>query len=158
MSSPIGTPQREARCPSMEASSTTAADKRRSSSTKGRALVVDDVEDCAVSLALLLQLEGYETHVAQGGTEAVELARRLRPTIIFMDLGMPEVDGYEATRRIRQQPGGEQLVICALSAYGPGLFAGSVADDDFDYRLLKPAPFEEIAAVLSRAARPLENH
>lgn len=85
-----------------------------------RILVVDDNQDSAESLATLLTLKGNETHTASDGQEAVETAARLRPDVILLDIGLPKMNGYEACRRIREQPGGDDVVIIALTGWGQG--------------------------------------
>jgi CheY-like chemotaxis protein len=129
-----------------------AGSESKSSPHSGCILVVDDADDCASSLAMLLQLEGHEAHVAHGGLEAIELAKRLRPAIIFMDLGMPDIDGFEATRRIRAQAWGQEIVICALTAYASSAFLERSKDAGFNHHLVKPTSFDELAPILSDTA------
>jgi hypothetical protein len=83
-----------------------------------RVLVVDDNTDPADSMALLLEMEGHTVRTAADGEEAIEQARTFQPDIIFMDLGMPRVDGAEAARRIRQLPQGARVRIVALTGWG----------------------------------------
>jgi hypothetical protein len=68
-----------------------------------RILVVDDNRDAAESVAELLQLHGHEVHKAHDGLEAVAAAARLRPDVVLLDIGLPELDGHEAARRIRSR-------------------------------------------------------
>ncbi len=77
-----------------------------------RLLVVDDNRDAAESLAMLLRLQGHEVRVANDGPSALELAKAYQPVMVFLDIGMPGMDGYEVARRLRQQPGLEKG--CAL--------------------------------------------
>ena len=67
-----------------------------------RILVVDDNKDAAVSLALLLRLHGHQVQVAHDGPAALGLAREFRPHVVFLDIGMPGMDGYEVARRFRE--------------------------------------------------------
>ena len=83
-----------------------------------RILVVDDGQDAARSMAKLLRLMGNEVRTAHDGIEAVEAAEEFRPEIILMDIGMPRLNGYEATRRIRQRTWGQSVRIIALSGWG----------------------------------------
>src|SRR5205823_3602926 len=85
---------------------------------KRRILVVDDNRDSAGSMATLLKLLGNDVATAHDGVEAVEAAERFRPDVVLMDVGMPRLDGYEATRRIREQPWGKGMVIIALTGWG----------------------------------------
>jgi PAS domain S-box-containing protein len=83
-----------------------------------RILVVDDNMDSARSMARVLRLLGNEVHMAHDGIEAVESASAFRPEIILMDMGMPRLNGYEATRRIREQPWSRSVTIIALTGWG----------------------------------------
>lgn len=80
-------------------------------------LVVDDHEDIRMLLGLRLQMKGCRVVEAANGREAVELAPKIRPDLILMDLSMPVLDGYEATRQIRAQPTLRDVPIIAVSAY-----------------------------------------
>ncbi len=99
----------------------------------------------------MLKLEGYDTYIAKDGEEAIELARDLHPSIVLMDLGMPNVNGFEAARRIRKQEGGSKILLCAISAYGSADIIKSVKEAGFDRYLRKPASFSEVSAILGDA-------
>ena len=83
-----------------------------------RILIVDDNEDGAESLAMLLQFSGHETHKAHDGVEAIEAAERLRPDAVLLDIGLPRLNGYEVCSRIRQEPWGKSLMLVALTGWG----------------------------------------
>src|SRR3954452_20848828 len=76
-----------------------------------RLLVVDDNQDAANSLAMLLKLQGHEVRVAYSGTAALEMTKTFTPDVVFMDIGMPGIDGYEVARRIRELPGLGKVVL-----------------------------------------------
>jgi CheY-like chemotaxis protein len=80
-----------------------------------RILVVDDNRDGADSLAAMLKLLGNEVRTVHDGVAAVEAAGQFRPEVILMDVGMPNLDGLEATRRIRAQAWGRDMTIIALT-------------------------------------------
>lgn len=82
----------------------------------GSILVADDNEDCRMALRALLESLGYEVHEAADGEEAVEVARRVQPDLVLMDIMMPGVDGLEATRRLRSDSGLDDTRIVAVSA------------------------------------------
>jgi PAS domain S-box-containing protein len=86
--------------------------------TRRRVLVADDNADAAASLTLWLELAGHEVHIATNGQQVVALAERFRPDVIFMDLGMPQLDGLAASRKIRSQPWGQTIRIVALTGWG----------------------------------------
>ena len=83
-----------------------------------RILVVDDNRDSAHSMATLLKLLGNEVQAVHDGFAAVEAAERFRPDVVIMDVGMPRMNGYEATRRIRAQPWGKDMLVIALTGWG----------------------------------------
>ena len=95
----------------VESNDTVQVDRRR-------VLIADDNADAAASLTLWLQLAGHEVHTAADGHQVVTLAERFRPDVIFMDLGMPHLDGLAATRMIRSQPWGQAIRIVALTGWG----------------------------------------
>ena len=118
---------------------------------KRRILVADDNVDAAATLALLLQMQGHETRTATDGRQAVELASAFRPDIIFMDVGMPRVDGLEATRQIRAEPWGKSVFIVALTGWGQPADRQQTQLVGMNLHLVKPINLEGIAAVLSHA-------
>lgn len=103
-----------------------------------RLLVVDDNQDAANSLALLLRLQGHEVRVAYSGLAAVEIAKTCTPDVVFMDIGMPGIDGYEAARRIREIPGLGKVVLAALTGWGQQQDRRRSAEAGFNHHLVKP--------------------
>ena len=103
-----------------------------------RILVVDDSRDAAESLAMLLELTGNETHTAHDGLEAVETAARVRPDLVLLDIGLPKINGYEAARRIREQPWGKSLVLVALTGWGQDEDRQKSREAGFDGHMVKP--------------------
>ena len=127
---------------------------RPSAQRRLRILVADDNTDAASSLAVLLQLEGHEVLTAVDGLQAVERAQRFRPDVVFMDIGMPLLDGIEAARRIRSHPWGREMHIVALTGWGIEAERNRTAAAGMDAHLLKPADPRELAAILRRASDP----
>src|SRR5262249_38150069 len=101
-----------------EAEQPTAGDRARAKLPRHRVLVVDDNVDAAESLAVLLRLEGQDVQVAHDGVSALELARAFRPALVFLDIGMPGMDGYEVCRRLRQQFSRDRPLVVALTGWG----------------------------------------
>jgi PAS domain S-box-containing protein len=113
-----------------------------------RILIADDNADAAQSLAGILRSQGHETYIAANGRQAIELAETYRPQTIFMDLGMPLLDGLQATRQIRAQPWGKSIFIAALTGWGqPGDRIRS-RKAGMDIHLVKPIDLPAIAKVL----------
>jgi CheY-like chemotaxis protein len=116
-----------------------------------RILVVDDNRDATESLALLLQLEGHATRAAYDGLEALEVARSFDPEIVLLDIGLPGLNGYEVARRLRQQPGGDRLLLVALTGWGQDDDRARTRAAGFDEHLVKPVDPACLVRVLGRA-------
>ena len=117
--------------------------------TKRRVLVVDDNADAAESLAALLQISGHETRLAHDGPEAVEEARSFQPDVVFLDIGLPTLDGHETARRIRQQPWGKDMVLVALTGWGQVEDRRRSKEAGFNHHLVKPADPAVVTKLLS---------
>ncbi len=114
-----------------------------------RILVVDDNRDSASTLAILLRLMGNVTQTANDGLEAVEVASEFRPDVVLLDLGLPKLDGYEACRRIRQQPGGSDMVIVAVTGWDQDEDRVRTSEAGFDHHLVKPVDQATLAEILA---------
>ena len=114
-----------------------------------RLLVVDDNVDAASSLAMLLRTEGHETRVAHDGPSALRAARDLRPDAIFLDIGLPGLDGFEVARRLRREPGRESVLLVAMTGYGQQSDRDRSLQAGFDHHLVKPAEFERVRQILA---------
>jgi len=117
-----------------------------------RILVADDNADAAESLATLLALYGNEVRTAQDGLEAVAAAAELRPDVILLDIGMPRLNGYDACRRIREQPWGRDAVIIALTGWGQENDKRRSLEAGFDHHLVKPVEPAALVSLLSPEA------
>ncbi|MES2887675.1 MAG: ATP-binding protein [Pseudomonadota bacterium] len=115
-------------------------------------VVVDDNRDAADSLAQLLSLMGARTAVAYGGREALSAMVAHVPTIAFIDIGMPVMDGYELASRIRATPAIAGAVLIALTGWGQATDRERIMDAGFDHHLLKPADIHELTRVLQTVA------
>jgi len=121
----------------------------QNSSTGGRVLVVDDDRDAAESMGMLLQISGFETVCATDLETALHAARRLRPQVVLLDLGMPGADGYEVARRLKAVPGvGQELRLVALSGFGQAADFDRTAAAGFSGHLVKPVEPAELVRVL----------
>lgn len=109
-----------------------------------RILVVDDDQDTADSLAMLLQVTGNETYTAYDGEDAVIAVEKFKPEVVLLDLGLPKLNGYDACRRIRQQAWGKDIVLVALTGWGREEDRRRSKDAGFDEHMVKPV---ELAAV-----------
>jgi PAS domain S-box-containing protein len=118
-----------------------------SSSGARRVLVVDDNRDAAGSLAMLVGALGHDVREAYSGASALEAVPSFRPDLIVLDVGMPDMDGYETARRIRELPGGRDARIVAASGYRANPAAARDAGMD-DY-LVKPLKLSVLQQLLS---------
>jgi signal transduction histidine kinase/DNA-binding response OmpR family regulator len=114
-----------------------------------RILVVDDNADAADSLAHILRLAGHQVTTANNGLEAVQHARQNALDVIFMDVGMPGIDGVEAAKRIRSLPGHRNTRIVALTGWGHDHDRERTKAAGMDMHLVKPVEFEAINALLA---------
>lgn len=121
----------------------------RSRSRHARILIVDDNEDAATSLALLLKIAGNETQTAHDGLQAVESAARFRPDVVLLDISLPRLNGYEACRRIREQPWGKNIVVVALTGWGLDEEHKEWINAGFDHHLVKPVEFDTLKGLLA---------
>jgi len=114
-----------------------------------RVLVVDDNRDAAISLAELLGLMGCDTRVAHDGFEGLRAAAEFCPELVFLDIGMPGMNGYETARRMRAEPWGDRVVLVALTGWGQEEDRARARDAGFDRHIVKPATPEALEALLA---------
>jgi CheY-like chemotaxis protein len=119
-------------------------------SSRRRILVVDDNQDAAMSLAMMLKLMGNEAKTAHDGQEALEVAAAYRPDLILLDIGMPIMNGYEAARQIRQQPWAKNIVLAALTGWGQDEDRRKSQEAGFDFHITKPIEPAALEKLLSR--------
>jgi CheY-like chemotaxis protein len=120
---------------------------------KRRILVVDDNADALESLSRLVMLMGNEVRRAHDGLEALEIARTFQPDIVLMDLGMPNLNGYDAARRMRQEPWGRELVLVATTGWGQDDDRQRTAEAGFDRHLVKPVAMAVLREVFDAPPR-----
>jgi PAS domain S-box-containing protein len=114
-----------------------------------RILVIDDERDVADSLAMLLENFGATVRVAYGGIAGIDAVETFKPELVFLDLGMPQVDGYETARQIRALPEGRHIPIVALTGWGQAQVYDRVRAAGFDRQLTKPAALEALTELLA---------
>ena len=117
--------------------------------SKFRILVVDDYTDAAESLTMLLQAEGHEVEMANCGIKAIELAQVFHPQVVLLDIGLPDLDGYEVAKRLRALPETRNAILIALTGYGQTEDREFSKSAGFNYHLLKPLNFEELSTLLT---------
>jgi CheY-like chemotaxis protein len=116
--------------------------------TPKRVLVVDDNKDAAESMSMLLEMWGHQVVYAYDGPTALETARRWQPEAVFLDIGLPGMDGYQVAERLRALPEGKDAILIAITGYGQ--------DDDrrrsrragIDHHLVKPVAPDALRSLI----------
>jgi signal transduction histidine kinase len=117
-----------------------------------RVLVVDDNAAAAYMLSRIVEALGNETKIAADGEQAIASAEAFQPQVIFMDIGMPRMNGYEAAERIRQTSWGKDLVLVALTGWGQEEDRRRTQAAGFNHHLVKPADLDQVQQLLSAVA------
>jgi PAS domain S-box-containing protein len=133
-----------------------AARDRRPSVTavSRRVLVVDDNADAAESLRIMLEMKGHTVEAVHDGPAALEAFRTFSPEIVLLDIGLPEMDGHEVAKRLREMPGGDRVVLFALTGWGQDKDRQRALEAGFDDHLTKPVDAGRLAALVGGAAVP----
>ena len=116
-------------------------------------LIVDDNVDAATSLSYVLALAGYQTAVAHDGKRALELAEKLHPSVVLLDIGLPSMSGHEVARRLRVAPWGQDMRLIAVTGWGHESDRAKSLEAGFDAHLTKPIDPEMLLRHIARAAR-----
>ena len=115
-------------------------------------LLVEDNDDAREMLRYLLKLSGHEVHEAADGLAAVAAAAEVQPDVAIVDVGLPELDGYEVARRIRLAPHGDRLTLIALTGYGQPEDRQRALEAGFDIFLVKPVDPDQLQAAVLRVS------
>ena len=117
-------------------------------------VVVEDNADSREMLCELLQMSGYHCRTAANGAEALKVIEEVHPDIAIMDVGLPEMDGYELARRVRQFRQKGDLCLIALTGYGQPSDRAQSAEAGFDAHLVKPIQVDQLLSLLERLHAP----
>lgn len=115
-------------------------------------LVVDDSKDTVLSLSHLLRASGHEVRSAHDGPSAIQMVLDLRPNVVFLDIGLPGLNGYEVATRIRQHDELKNVVLVALTGYGQESDRKTSLKAGFNHHLVKPARLEQLQKILAIAS------
>lgn len=118
-----------------------------------RVLVVDDNEDAADSLAMLLAVRGDEVRIAHDGAEAVAAEHEFNPEVVLLDIGLPKLSGYDVARHIRSARGAAVLII-AITGWGQEDDRKRARDAGFDHHFTKPVDFGVLLELIDRESPP----
>ena len=118
-----------------------------------RILVADDNQDAADSLAMVLEMSGHDVRVARDGRAALSLAQTFRPDTALLDIGMPQLNGYEVAQALRREPWGASITLIALTGWGQESDRQKALDAGFDRHLTKPIDPDALESLISEGAR-----
>ncbi len=116
-----------------------------------RIMIADDNRDAAEAMKMLLLLSGHDVHLAHSGAEALEVANLVRPEIGILDIGMPDMDGYDVAERIRHEAWGKDLKLIAVTGWGQDADKRRALAAGFDYHLTKPIEFEKLKQLIDNS-------
>jgi PAS domain S-box-containing protein len=117
-------------------------------------LIVDDNVDAAASLGMLLELSGNEVLLTYNGADAIEAARLHHPSVVILDIGMPQLDGYQVAETLRREARGNEYLLIALTGWGQAEDKQRALQAGFDFHFTKPVDLEAIESAIVRHARP----
>ncbi len=123
--------------------------QRESAKSRHRVLVVDDNVDAADGVTLLLEYAGYDTRAVYTGPDALEEAAHFKPAAVILDLGLPNMDGYEVARRLRRDPDQRHVALIALTGYGQASDRQRTQEAGFDHHVVKPGRPREVEHLLA---------
>lgn len=135
----------------METTSTPDSD-----APKLKVLVADDNRDGADGFGMLMELSGHEVRIAYSGKQALALAEEFRPQLVMMDIGMPEMDGYEVARSIRAQAWGRDMVLVAITGWGQDEDRREAEAAGFDHHRAKPVELDSLDPLFAQARSLME--
>ena len=113
-----------------------------------KVVIVEDNDDSRMMLCELLELSGFECHTASTGLLGVDVVTEARPDVALVDIGLPELDGFEVAKRLRQDPKLDKLLLIALTGYGQREDREAARRAGFDTHLVKPVDFDALLGLL----------
>ena len=125
-----------------ESSSTQEQQKRR------RLMVIDDNKDAAESMSMLFELWGHDVVCVFDGRTALDTATKFHPHAVFLDIGLPGMDGYELAERLREIPQAARIVLIAITGYGQDEDRRRSREAGIDHHLVKPVAPETLLKLL----------
>ena len=117
-------------------------------------LLVEDNEDNRIIYSTILKHAGFQVEEVGDGESAIEIARTLQPALILMDVSIPKVDGWEATRRLKADPATRRIPVIALTAHALQSDREKAAEIGFDEYIPKPAPPNDVLQAVQRYLTP----
>lgn len=124
-------------------------DSEIAASSKYRILIVDDNEDSAMGLSMMLKIMGHDTRTSHDGLKALEVAAAFRPEVMLLDIGLPKLNGYEVCRHIRKQPWGQDMLLIAVTGWGQEEDKCKSKEAGFDFHMVKPLDPDALEKLLA---------
>jgi protein-histidine pros-kinase len=143
----------EANAPLGQAGGADASRSTEAGRGERRVLIVDDNVDAAESIAMLLQASGFSVRCVYDGMSALSVAGAYKPDVIVLDIGLPDISGYEVSKRLRSQPGFEHTPIVAVTGYGQLSDHRRSLEAGIDHHMTKPVDPHALQALLASASR-----
>jgi CheY-like chemotaxis protein len=109
-----------------------------------RILIVDDNQDSADAVALILQLDGHEVKTVYSGVDALDLVEEFKPHAVLLDIGMPQLNGYQVARRLRSQAWGKNVLLIAQTGWGQQEDIRQCHEAGFNHHVTKPIDFQKL--------------
>ena len=128
-----------------------AAGKSQDGPARRRVLVVDDHRDAARILGLLLDTLGHDVRTASSGEQALETVAQFDPDVVFLDIGLPKLNGYDVARQLRALPRGKAMKLVALTGFGHEEDRKRSQEAGFDLHLVKPVSVKTLRELLEAA-------
>ncbi|TMA87304.1 MAG: response regulator [Deltaproteobacteria bacterium] len=139
--------------PALPLDATLAEDRAASRCARLRVLIVEDNIDAAESLAALLARDSHEVRIAPDGITALRLAQAAPPDLALVDIGLPEMSGYEIVREMRALPEGQRIAVVAITGYGREEDRERSRAAGFDQHLVKPVDLDTLHALLAQVGK-----
>jgi CheY-like chemotaxis protein len=131
------------------------ADKKPLLETAKRILVVDDNHDSADAVTLILQLDGHDVKAVYSGIDALDLVEQFKPHAVLLDIGMPQMNGYEVAQRLRAQSWGKNVLLIAQTGWGQAEDIRQCREAGFNHHVTKPIDFRKLRDFFVTADLPL---
>jgi signal transduction histidine kinase/CheY-like chemotaxis protein len=120
-----------------------------------RIVIIDDNHDANQTLAMMLEIAGHEVASALDGPSGLQVIQSFRPDVVVLDIGLPQIDGYEVARRLRADNATKDIRIIALTGYGQENDVAQAREAGFDAHLLKPARMDDMLKLISNLPKKL---
>ena len=117
---------------------------------RARVLIADDNRDAADTMGMLLELGGHEVIIAHSGNQALQLGREHRPDVVILDIGMPDLNGYDVARTARNEEWGKSAYLIALTGWGQAEDKERARLAGFDRHLTKPVDPDLVEEILKQ--------